>query len=81
MKEPLTPGELTRLLQQLDIAAEDLVRKKEAVWQEQFAGKELSEDELVLAMIEYPRLMERPILEKGGRAVIGRPPERLLQLL
>lgn len=81
MKDPLSPDQLFELLDKLDMDAEDLLRTKEKVWKEEFADKELSEDELVLAMIEYPQLMERPILESDDKAVLGRPPEKLLELL
>lgn len=81
MTEPLSPMELEDILFKLDIDAEDLIRSKEAVWKEEFKDKELSEEELVLAMIEYPQLMERPILVKGDKAAIGRPPENVLAIL
>jgi len=81
MKEPLTPSEVEDLLDKLDMAAIDLVRKKEKVWKEEFADKELTEDEVVLAMIEYPQLMERPILVNGGKAKVGRPPEDVLEII
>lgn len=75
MKEPLSPTELEELIEALGIDAIDLVRTKEKIWKEEFAGKELEEDELILAMIEYPNLMERPILLNGANAAIGRPKE------
>jgi arsenate reductase len=81
MTESLSPMDLEDVLVKLDIDAEDLIREKEAVWKEEFKGKELSEDELVLAMIEYPQLMERPILVNGDKAVIGSPTENLLDII
>lgn len=81
MTEPLSPMDLEDILVKLNIDAEDLIRSKEAVWKEEFKDKELSEDELVLAMIEYPQLMERPILVNGDKAVIGRPTENLLEII
>ena len=81
MKEPMTPAELTELINKLGISAGDLVRKKEKLWKEEFADKELSEEELVLTMIENPRLMERPILVNGEQAAIGRPPENLMEII
>lgn len=81
MTEPLSPMDLEDILVKLNIDAEDLIRSKEAVWKEEFKDKELSEDELVLAMIEYPQLMERPILVNGDKAVIGRPTENLLDII
>jgi arsenate reductase len=81
MTEPLSPMDLEDILVKLSIDAEDLIRSKEAVWKEEFKDKELSEDELILAMIEYPQLMERPILVNGDKAVIGRPTENLLEII
>lgn len=81
MKEPLTPADLEDILDKLDMDAIDLVRKKEAIWKEEFADKELTEDEVILAMIEYPQLMERPILVNGDKAKVGRPPEDVLEIV
>ena len=81
MKEAITPDELTEVLGKLGISASELIRKKEKLWKEEFADKELSDEELVLLMIENPRLMERPILVHGKRAAIGRPPENLLEII
>ena len=81
MKEPLNPVELRQLLQKLNISARDLIRDKEKIWKEEFGDKELGDEELILSMIEYPQLMERPILENGDKAVVGRPPERVLSIL
>ena len=81
MQEPLSEEALSHLLQKLDIPAEQLIRTQEEVWKEEFKDKELTEPELILAMIEHPRLMERPILETENRAVIGRPPEKIKELL
>jgi len=81
LKEPLTPGQMEHLLEKLDLAAPDLIRKQEKLWKEDWAHKDLNEDELLLLLIEHPQLMERPILETDTRAVIGRPPERILDIL
>jgi arsenate reductase len=81
MDEPLTPDELSDIIDKLGIEAMELVRTKEKVWKEEYRDKELTEDELVLAMIEHPQLMERPILVNGDKAVVGRPAEDLLQIL
>ena len=66
---------------QLGIPAEKLLRKGEAIFKEQFKGKELTEDEWIQAMIDHPKLMERPIVVKDGKAVLGRPPENVNTLL
>lgn len=81
MKEPITPAELNELINKLGISPDELIRKKEKVWKEEYADKELTGEELVLAMIENPRLMERPILVNGDKAAIGRPPANLLEIV
>ena len=65
----------------LEISAEELVRKNEKVWKENYKGKELSEDEIISAMQEHPKLIERPIVVKDKKAVIGRPPEKIKDLI
>ncbi len=71
---PLSEKELTEIIKKLEIAPIDLVRKKEVIWKENFAEKTLSDEEIIKAMATYPKLMERPIVVKGNKAVIGRPP-------
>ena len=81
LKNPLTRNDLRRLLGLLGMEAEALVRKNEAVWKENYRGKTLSEAEILQAMETHPRLMERPLVVKGEKAVLGRPPENVVPLL
>lgn len=81
LKTPLTREELKELLTKLDIPAKDLIRKGESAYKENFKGKELSEEEWIEAMLQYPKLIERPIVVKGNKAVIGRPIENVINLL
>ena len=81
LKTPLTREDLTDLLVKLNIPAKDLIRKGEADFKENFKGKELSEEEWIEAMVQYPKLIERPIVVKGDKAVIGRPIEKVIELL
>ncbi|MCA0931141.1 arsenate reductase (glutaredoxin) [Lutimonas saemankumensis] len=81
LKEPVSAEELTEILRKLDIPAIELVRKNERDWKENFKNKNLSEQEVIEAMIEFPKLIERPIFVKGEKAVIGRPPEKIKDLL
>ena len=60
---------------------EDLIRKIEAIWKEQYKGKDLSIDELVTVLNENPKLIERPIISNGKSAVIARPLEKLINFL
>ena len=79
LSSPMSTGELSSLLEMLQIKPIQLVRKGEQVWKEKFQGKSLSDTELIQAMIEYPKLIERPIIVKNKEAIIGRPPENVLQ--
>jgi len=73
--------ELKQLLLLLDIDPIDLVRKNEVVWKENFRGKELTNTEIIEAMVQNPKLIERPIVVNGNKAVIGRPPEIIKTIL
>lgn len=79
LKEVPTKEELKSLVKKLGMKASDIVRKNEPVFKEKFKGEVLSEDEWIIAMIENPKLIERPIVVKGDRAVLGRPPENVLK--
>ena len=81
LKTALTAAELRLILRKLGLSAETLVRKGEDIFKSRYAGRELSEDGWIEAMIENPVLIERPIVVRGERAVIGRPPETVQQLL
>ncbi len=77
----LTKDELRQVLGYLKMSADNLVRKNEVIWKENYRGRDLSEDEILDAMIENPKLIERPIVIKGNKAVIGRPTEKILNLI
>ncbi len=82
LEQPPSPVELKALLRKLGLPARALLRTGEAEYAELgLAHEALGEDALVEAMSRHPRLIERPILVAGDRAVIGRPPERVLELL
>ncbi|MDT0555094.1 arsenate reductase (glutaredoxin) [Patiriisocius hiemis] len=72
--------ELSEIIKKLGITPIELVRKNEAIWKEKIKGKELSDKELISAMITHPKLIERPIVIKEKKAIIGRPPEKVLSL-
>lgn len=76
-----TKEELKTILSLLGISAEKLVRKNEAIWKENYRGKLLSDEEIIAAMILHPKLIERPIVINGKKAVIGRPPEDINTIL
>lgn len=81
LKEPPTREELSDLIQLLGIKPEKLIRRGEAEFKENFKGKVMSDDDWIDAMIAYPKLIERPIVTDGKRAILGRPPENVLDLL
>lgn len=81
LKTPLTAGGIAGLLVKLGMPAKDLIRKGEAIFKEHYKGKELTEAGWIEAMVKYPKLIERPIVVKGDKAVIGRPEERVLELI
>ena len=78
---PPDAATLVELLERLGLSARELMRKGEDSYKElNLANPELSEAQLVQAMVDYPKLIERPIVIREGKAVIGRPPERVLEL-
>jgi arsenate reductase (glutaredoxin) len=81
LKTPPTAAELRDIVAKLGIRPEELVRKREPLFQSKYAGRSLSDDEWIEAMVRDPILIERPIVIEGDRAVIGRPPEKVLPLL
>lgn len=76
-----TKEELRDLLNKLGYNPIDLVRTNEAIWKENFKGKTLTEDMTIEAMLKHPKLIERPIVVSGDSAVVGRPPEKIKELL
>ncbi|HEX4986602.1 MAG TPA: arsenate reductase (glutaredoxin) [Burkholderiales bacterium] len=81
LKTPPTKDELRAILKKLGIGAEQLVRKGEDVYKTKFAGRALTDEQWLDALAKNPILIERPIVVKGDRAVVGRPPQNVLALL
>lgn len=81
LETPPSIKEIKEILQKLGMKAEDLIRKGEKEFKENFQGKKLTEEEWVNAMAKYPKLIERPIFVNGDKAVVGRPPEKVLELI
>ena len=82
LKEPPSVEELDAVLRMLDMEPRELMRSKEREYLELgLKDDSLSRDQLIAAMVEHPRLIERPVAIAGKRAVLGRPTERVLELL
>lgn len=77
LKETPSKDELKNIIDLLEINPLELVRKNEKVWKDNYKGKDLSDEAIIKAMVEHPKLIERPIVINGLKAVIGRPPESI----
>ena len=81
LKNIPTKKEITTILEKLGSKAFEIVRKKEAVFLEKFKNKTFTNDEWIQIMIENPILIERPIVIDGYKAIVGRPPELVIELI
>ena len=81
LEENPSESELIEILKLLNIKPEELIRKNESLWKENFKGKNLTDDEIIQAMVKHPNLIERPIVINNRKAVIGRPPVLIKSLL
>ena len=80
LKKPISKSELRNILKLLNINPIDLIRKNESVYKKKFKGNDLSNDQWLDVLCENPILIERPIVIKDNQALIGRPPEKVLNL-
>lgn len=81
LKDGLNAEELKELIQKLNIQPIELVRTKEAIWKENYKDLDLSDDQIIQAMVENPRLIERPIVVNKDKAVVARPTEDIDHVL
>jgi len=81
LKENLSFDEVKAIVNLLDISPTKLLRKNEAAWKEHFKGKTMSDEDIIASMVKFPKLMERPIVINKEKALIGRPPETIKQIL
>jgi arsenate reductase len=82
LKTPPSAAELDKLLKMLGLEPRELMRRKEKEYKELgLEDPDLSRDALIKAMVEHPKLIERPIVVSGKRAALGRPPEDVLEIL
>lgn len=77
----LSVEKLENIIKLLGIKPIELVRTNESIWKEKFKNSDLSDVEIIAAMANYPKLIERPIIVNGNKAVIGRPPQKILDIL
>jgi arsenate reductase len=73
--------EIKFLLKKLKIKPIDLIRKNELIWKTNYKNKKLSDEEIVMAMVDNPKLIERPIIVNGDKAIIGRPTEKISEVV
>ncbi len=81
LEEPFSESELKEVIQKLQIKPIELVRTKETTWVENYKGKELNDEDIINAMLQNPKLIERPIIVNGNKAVIARPKEKINEIL
>ena len=81
LKDLLSMEELRTLINDLNIRPIELVRKNESIWKEQFKDKDLSDTEILEAMVQNPKLIERPIIKSEKGVVVGRPLERVQEVI
>lgn len=81
LKEPLSKNELKEVLKKLDQKPIEIVRTNEDDWKQHFKGKELSDDQILDALIEYPKLIQRPIVFDDKNGVVGRPTELVTEFI
>jgi arsenate reductase (glutaredoxin) len=77
LKNPLTENELNTLLAKLNKKPQEMIRTQEAIYRSDFKGKNFTDAEWIKIMIENPRLIKRPIVVRGNKAVWGDPPEEI----
>lgn len=81
LEEPINENELNTIISKLGIKPIDLIRKNEDIWKSDYKGKELTDQQIIKAMVKHPKLIERPIVINNDKAVIGRPKELILEII
>ena len=82
LDERLEKNFLKELIQKLGMSPRDLLRTGESAYKENnLKDSNISDEEIINLMIEYPKLIERPIYVKGNKAIVGRPPENILKII
>lgn len=81
LEEPINEKELNTIISKLGIKPIDLIRTNESIWKSDYKDKELSDEQIIKAMVKNPKLIERPIVVNNNKAVIGRPKELILDII
>lgn len=82
LRDPPDEAQLKDILARLGLSPRDIARTREAPWSELgLDGPDVDDDAIIAAMVRHPILIERPIVVSGDRAVVGRPPEKVLEVL
>lgn len=81
LENNLSESELKAIISKLGIKPLDLIRQNEAIWKINFKGENLSETDIIRAMLDYPKLIERPIVVNKSKAVLARPAEKINEIL
>lgn len=81
LETPPSSSELKNILKKLEVQAEAIIRKTEDIFKLKFKNKSLSNEEWIRVLSKNPKLIERPILIGDKKAVVGRPPEKILEII
>ena len=81
INDPLNMDEIKFLLKKLKIKPIELIRKNELIWKTNYKNKKLSDEEIIMAMVDNPKLIERPIIVNEDKAIIGRPTEKISEVV
>ncbi|PRX55148.1 arsenate reductase (glutaredoxin) [Flagellimonas meridianipacifica] len=81
LDNPVSKEELVSVIKKLGIPPQQLVRTSESIWKENYKGKSLTDDEVINAMVQHPKLIERPIVINNDKAVVARPAEKIKEIL
>ena len=73
--------DLEKIISLLGVKPTELIRKNEPIWKENYKDIALTDNEIIDAMVNHPKLIERPIVINGDKAIIGRPPEKILDII
>lgn len=80
LEKALTVQEIKALLDQLHYTPIELIRTNERIWKEEYRGKELTDEEIIQAMVKHPQLIERPIVVNKEKAVVARPATKIKEI-